>query len=73
MSGQRKKKSLPENEDTVEAYESKEFLAVDFSYKQEKTNLITLTGEPDFQVLFWDYPKCEIMAKISIGSNFQAN
>lgn len=58
MANQKKKKTLPEAENQVVEYESREFLSVDFSYKAEKTNLITLTGEPDYQLLFWDWSKC---------------
>lgn len=64
---QRKRKTLPELEQECNDYTSKEFVSVAFSPKNEKHHLITLTGEPDFQLLFWQWDKIKILAAISIG------
>ena len=50
-------------------YESKEFLAACFhsTPKFENKNLITLTGAPDWMLLFWDWEKEKITNKINIG------
>jgi len=33
----------------------------------ENKNLITLTGDPDWMLLFWDWEKEKILNKINIG------
>jgi hypothetical protein len=54
-------------------YQSKEFLSVSFSAKNEKHHLLTLTGEPDYQLILWKWDQSKIQAQISIGfSNPQA-
>ena len=61
---QRKKKALPEHD--CKDYTARKFVAVDFS-KNEKSFLITLTGKPDWMLLFWQWDKIKITAKINIG------
>jgi hypothetical protein len=48
-------------------YQAKEFLSCCFSPKNEKQHLITLTGEPDWCILFWQWDKIKILAQINIG------
>jgi WD40 repeat protein len=42
-------------------------LSVCFSPKAENKNIITLCGQPDWMLLFWDWDKEKVMAKINIG------
>jgi len=50
-------------------YQSKEFVSCCFNPRNEQSDLITLTGEPDWQLIFWRWNKLKIVAKISIGLN----
>jgi hypothetical protein len=48
-------------ESTVQ-YQSKEFLSVCFAPKTEKHHLLTLTGEPDYMLIFWKWDAAKIQA-----------
>lgn len=48
-------------------YSAREFVSCCFSPKNEKQHLITLTGEPDWLLLFWQWDKNKILGKINIG------
>lgn len=61
------KKTLPDAYDQEQEYQSKEFVACAFSEKNEKGHLITLTGEPDWQLILWQWDKPKVISKISIG------
>lgn len=56
------KKSLQSSE-----YQSKEFVSVVFSPVSPDKHLITLTGEPDWQVIFWEWNSLKIQAMCPIG------
>ena len=58
---------LPETDQDCNDYQSKEFLSCAFSPKNEKQHLITLTGEPDWVLLFWQWDKAKVLASINIG------
>lgn len=47
-------------------YQSKEFVAVTFSPKNEKHHLLTLTGEPDWAVILWKWDSSKIQAMMSL-------
>jgi len=64
---QKKKKTLPDQDINCNDYESKEFLSCAFSWKNENQFIITLTGEPDWTLLLWDWDKLKVITKISIG------
>jgi hypothetical protein len=49
------------------AYQAKEFIACSFSAKNEKTHLLTLTGEPDWSVILWKWDSSKIQAMMNIG------
>ena len=38
-----------------------------FSSRQEKSFLVTLTGEPDWTLLLWHWEKVTVLASIPIG------
>jgi len=42
-------------------------VAVSFSSKNEKHHLLTLTGEPDWQLILWKWDASKIQAMTSIG------
>ena len=64
---QRKKKDMPDSEADISDYSAREFVSCCFSPKNEKQHLITLTGEPDWLLLFWQWDKNKILASINIG------
>jgi WD40 repeat protein len=61
---QRRRKCLVANE-----CESKDFISVAFSPSNEKSYLITLSGEPDWMLIFWQWDKIKVLANIKIGIN----
>ncbi len=60
------KKTLPEQIQDTNAYDSQEFVASAFSPKEERM-IVTLTGEPDWQVFLWNWEREKLIAKTSIG------
>jgi hypothetical protein len=58
---------LKGDQEATAFYQSKEFLAVSFSAKNEKHHLLTLTGEPDYQLILWKWDASKIQAMTSIG------
>lgn len=62
----KKKKQLPEQIQDSNAYDSQEFIASAFSPKEERM-IVTLTGEPDWQVFLWNWEREKLVAKTSIG------
>lgn len=63
---QKRRKTLPEAIQDTNAYDSQEFICSAFSSKEER-QIVTLTGEPDWQVFLWNWEREKIFAKISIG------
>jgi len=61
------KKTLPDTYENEQVYESKEFVACAFSEKNEKGHLITLTGDPDWLLIYWQWDKSKIIGKEKIG------
>ena len=66
QSNHKKKKTLPEQIQDSNAYDSQEFIASAFSHKEERM-IVTLTGEPDWQVFLWNWEREKLIAKTSIG------
>jgi cyclopropane fatty-acyl-phospholipid synthase-like methyltransferase len=62
----KKKKSMPEHIQDLNAYDSQEFVSSAFSHKEERM-IVTLTGEPDWQVFLWNWEREKLIAKTSIG------
>ena len=62
-----KVKILPENEYAHEHYTSKEFLSCAFSPKNTKQNLMTLCGDPDWCILFWQWDQFKVLSKLKIN------
>ncbi len=60
------KKTLPEQIQDTNAYDSQEFVASAFSPREERM-IVTLTGEPDWQVFLWNWEREKLIAKTSIG------
>jgi hypothetical protein len=58
---------LKGDQESTQFYQSKEFISVQFSPKNEKHHLLTLTGEPDYQLILWKWDSSRIQAMISIG------
>ncbi len=52
-------------------YSSKEFISVAFSTQNEKSLLVTLTGEPDWMLILWmwDKSKCLSFQQVGITGN----
>jgi len=57
-------------------YNSKEFVSVNFAPSNEKSLLVTLTGEPDIRVIIWTWDKAKFFAQqtiTGIGANCTVN
>ena len=67
INSQKKKKTLPDPDVDCRDYESREFLSACFNPKDENRYIITLTGQPDWQLILWDWDKLKIITKINIG------
>lgn len=55
------------DQESTAFYQSKEFVSVSFSPKNEKHSLLTLTGEPDYTLILWKWDASKIQAMINIG------
>jgi len=42
-------------------------LSAAFSHKDESKYIVTLTGQPDWLLILWDWDKLKILTKINIG------
>ena len=62
----KRRKTLPEQIQDINAYDSQEFIASAFSPKEERM-IVTLTGEPDWQVFLWNWEREKLVAKTAIG------
>lgn len=51
---------------TASDLESTEFISVAFSPSNEKSHLITLSGEPDYTLMFWKWDKLKVQASITV-------
>jgi WD40 repeat protein len=67
ITSRKKKRVLPENEYETNDFTTKTFLSAAFSPKNEKQHLITLAGEPDWSLLFWQWDQFKCLFKIDIG------
>ncbi len=59
-------KVLPETLDQLQAFTSKEMVAVAFSCKDNK-KVVTLTGAPDYKVMLWRWEDTKLLAIEGIG------
>lgn len=59
--------TLPDQDIETDDYEAKEFLSASFPTKNENTQMVTLTGAPDWMVLLWDLDNIKVLSKINIG------
>ena len=65
--GQRKRIiTLPEK-----YIKSPEILGAVFSPKNDKRHILTLVGEPEFAVLFWDYEKFVVRQRVELKVNIE--
>ena len=62
----KKRKTLPEQIQDMNAFDSQEFVASAFSPKEERM-IVTLTGAPDWQVFLWNWDREKLIAKTNIG------
>ena len=62
----KKKKSMPEHIQDMNAYDSREFVASAFNHKDDRF-IVTLTGEPDWQIFLWNWDREKLIAKTQIG------
>ena len=51
---------LKGDQESTGLYQSKEFVSVCFSPKNEKHHLLTLSGEPDFALILWKWDSSKI-------------
>ena len=58
----RRRKTLTAND-----LNSTDFISVAFSPSNEKEHLITLSGEPDWTLMFWNWNKLKMIASISVS------
>ena len=68
----RKKKTMPEHIQDLNAYESREFVASAFNHKDDRF-IVTLTGEPDWQIFLWNWDREKLIAKTTIGVQGEIN
>jgi hypothetical protein len=59
-------KVIPEEGQEVD-YKCQEFIGAAFCPKEEKKNLLTLCGEPDFKVILWCHEKFQMLAQMPLG------
>ena len=70
---QKLKQTLPDQDIDTDDYEAKEFLSAAFPVKNEQTQMVTLTGAPDWVLLLWDIDNIKVLSKINVGfSGFQS-
>ena len=67
INSQKKKKTLPDPDVECKDFQSREFLSACFNPKDENRYIVTLTGQPDWQLILWDWEKLKIITKINIG------
>jgi WD40 repeat protein len=67
INSQKQKRILPDPDEGTDAYVSQEFLSVCFQPKSEGSQLITLSGQPDWMLLLWDWKNAKVITKINIG------
>lgn len=64
---QKRKKQLPDPDVDCDDYKAKEFLSCAFAPKQESQFIITLTAEPEWEVMLWNWDQLKILSRINIG------
>ena len=63
----RKKRTIPEPDSDVDmGITSREFLCAAFSPKNEKEHLITLSGEPDWEIILWKWDTFKLLARVPL-------
>ena len=69
ITSRKKKKTLPEDDEAEHHpdYSSKTFLSAAFSPKYEKHNIMTLAGDTDWTLLFWQWDMFKVLFKIKIA------
>ena len=68
----RKKRTIPEPDSDVDMnINALEFLSAAFSPKNEKEHLITLSGEPDWEVILWKWDTFKLLARIPLQVTVQ--
>ena len=63
----KKRKTLPEPEMDNLSFEGKEFLSCAFSPETEKQHLITLSGEPDWCIIVWQWDQLKMLARTPLS------
>ena len=63
----KKRKTLPEPDMENLSIECREFLGCAFSPTTEQSHLITLSGEPDWQAILWQWDQFKMLAKIDLN------
>lgn len=63
----KKRKTLPEPEIENLSFECQEFLSCAFAPETEKQHLITLSGEPDWCIIVWQWDQLKMLAKCNLN------
>ena len=61
----KQKKMIPELDVEVD-YTAKEFLSCAFCPKNERAHILTLTGEPDWQLQLWDIDLFKVVQSVNL-------
>lgn len=59
-------KTLPEGDNERKTYKSREFVCSAFSHIKQDL-IITLCGEPDWQIILWDWNMQKVIRTIAVG------
>jgi hypothetical protein len=65
-----RKQRLPDGLDQGNKYKSQEFVCSAFSVTssiRKEEIIVTLTGAPDWQILVWEWEKCQLLSICSVG------
>ena len=66
MTSQKRRKALPDTVEHTNAFQSREFVASAFSPTNDKL-IITLTGQPDWKLILWNWERSKMISVADIG------
>lgn len=70
----RKKRTIPDPDSELDmGITAREFLDAAFSPKNEKEHLITLSGDPDWEIILWKWDTFKLLARIPLHVTVDPN
>lgn len=67
LASRKKRKTLPEPDMENLSIECREFLGCAFSPTTEQQHLVTLSGEPDWCAILWQWDQFKMLAKVDLN------